>query len=69
FYSRVNRHSDAFKRVTVETPEFEQLAADAAAVFQTAYETYRQRRYTLPEGGGRLHRHASHPGADIPAAK
>ena len=48
FYSRSSRNSDVFSRVNGETAEFRELAADTAAVFQTAYKVYRERRYTLP---------------------
>ncbi len=48
FYSRSGRTSDAFTRTAVETEELRDLAATTAAVFQTAYRSYRERKYVLP---------------------
>jgi arylsulfatase A-like enzyme len=47
FYTRPDRRSDRFTRAT-ESAESQQLALDAASAFQTAYETYEERRFTLP---------------------
>lgn len=48
FYTRDDRRSDAFHKVTGETSELRELAADTAAAFQTAYQVYRERKYVLP---------------------
>lgn len=54
FYVRRDRKSDTFTRVGPEDDAqgadgLRDLAADAAAVFQTAYTVYRERRFTLPK--------------------
>ena len=48
FYTRPDRRSDTFNQTTAETPALQELAADTAAAFQTAYQVYRERRYRLP---------------------
>ena len=48
FYTRPSRNSDAFSKVSGERPDLQELAADTAAAFQTAYKVYQERRYTLP---------------------
>lgn len=48
FYTRAERHSDQFERVERTTPDLESTADDAKAAFQTAYEIYQARAYTLP---------------------
>ncbi|HQZ40116.1 MAG TPA: LTA synthase family protein [Vicinamibacterales bacterium] len=50
FYTRTDRTSDEFHRATGETPPLRDLASDAEAAFQTAYEYYRGRRYSLGHG-------------------
>lgn len=54
FYVRASRKSDTFTRMDERTDpagatERRNLAADAAAVFQTAYRLYVERRFRLPE--------------------
>jgi hypothetical protein len=53
FYVRTDRKNDTFTRVDHEGEDDgasrTELAADAAAVFQTAYRIYRERRYRLPD--------------------
>jgi phosphoglycerol transferase MdoB-like AlkP superfamily enzyme len=46
FYTRSNRASDHFTRA-VENAESHELALDAASAFQTAYEAYEERRFTV----------------------
>jgi phosphoglycerol transferase MdoB-like AlkP superfamily enzyme len=48
FYTRSGKDSDTFVRIDAETSELKELAADASAAFQTAYQVYRERRYVLP---------------------
>ena len=48
FYTRPDRRSDTFIRTAGDTPALQELAADTAAAFQTAYQVYRERRYRLP---------------------
>ncbi|BCS31218.1 sulfatase [Luteitalea sp. TBR-22] len=47
-YTRPDRHSDGFVRVTKPTPELAGIADDAKAAFQTAYVQYQARAYRLP---------------------
>ena len=51
-YRRSGRDSDQFELVPARavTAESRELALDATAVFQTAYELYQSRRYRLPGG-------------------
>ena len=48
FYTRPDRHSDAFVQPSGESPAMHDLAADTSAAFQTAYQVYLERRYRLP---------------------
>lgn len=48
FYTRADRKSDKFTRVEGNSAERQELAADAAAIYQTAYRAYRERRFALP---------------------
>lgn len=48
FYARTERHSDTFVQTNGSSPSSRELAADTAAVFQTAYQVYRERQYRLP---------------------
>lgn len=50
FYERSDRHSDAFSTADGNSPALRDLADTTAAAFQTAYQTYRERHYTLPNG-------------------
>ena len=49
FYTRSDRKSDVFTKVAGDSPPLRELALDAAAVYQTAYEAYLDRRYRLPD--------------------
>lgn len=49
FYERADRKSDSFSDVNGDSPSHGELAADAAAIFQTAYQIYREGEYKLPE--------------------
>jgi phosphoglycerol transferase MdoB-like AlkP superfamily enzyme len=49
FYTRPDRKSDTFTRVDGDSPQLRELASDAAAAYQTAYQLYRERRFTLPD--------------------
>lgn len=48
FYERADRKSDTFVEVDGRAPKYRELAADAAAAFQAAYEAYRTERFRLP---------------------
>ncbi len=50
YYARSGRESDAFTLLTEPqiTPALRELAADATAVFQAAYERYEAREYRYP---------------------
>ncbi|MEO5818970.1 MAG: LTA synthase family protein [Vicinamibacteraceae bacterium] len=48
FYRRADRHGDVFTRTGPDASRGE-LAADAEALFQTAYTAYRDRTYRLPD--------------------
>jgi hypothetical protein len=49
FYQRSGRESDGFTEIPGDTDALRELAADAEAAFQTAYQLYRERKYKLPE--------------------
>lgn len=49
FYERPGRGSDEFTQIPSDTPALRELAADAEAAFQTAYQLYRERKYRIPE--------------------
>ena len=48
FYQRADRKSDTFTQVDGRASRDGELAADAAAVFQAAYEAYMTKRFRLP---------------------
>lgn len=52
FYTRSDRKSDVFTRVPGDSAPLRELASDTAAVYQTAYQTYLDRRYRLPDPRG-----------------
>jgi len=48
-YSRPDRHTDTFTPAAPDAPALRQLALDTEAIFQTAYQRYRDRAYRLPQ--------------------
>lgn len=49
FYERADRKSDSFSEADGDSPSHGELASDAAAIFQTAYQIYREGEFKLPE--------------------